>query len=62
MLPPGVTHVPCDLDRQQRLARAARERAGRGLRPSGRRGLRREPGPGHDLRPRGEDVWRALRW
>ncbi|HJV05344.1 MAG TPA: hypothetical protein VJ868_08780 [Actinomycetota bacterium] len=64
MITPVVGHVPCDLDQQRRLVEARADAAARRARK--RKGARRRNSTrGHadpDLVPRGEDVWRALRF
>jgi hypothetical protein len=70
---PVVAHVPCELDQQRRLRQALADGAARRAGPS-RMGsvvgtlLRRAPRSSSrgyaelDLTPRGEDVWKALRF
>lgn len=64
MLSPVVTHVPCALDHQRRIAEATREAVARSVRRGRRRpgpATRRSIAPG-DARPGGEDVWTSLRF
>ncbi len=61
MFSPVVSHVPCALDHQRRIAEATAEAVARSV-PHGRRRLvsRRSIAP-RDATPRGEDVWASLR-
>jgi hypothetical protein len=71
---PVVAHVPCELDRQRRLHQARADAAARRAGPSPLARVVRallgaplhHPSPrGHaevDVAPRGEDVWKALRF
>jgi hypothetical protein len=63
VLSPVLTHVPCALDHQRRIAEATREAVARSVarrrRPG--RGTRRALSP-RDAGPRGEDVWASLRF
>jgi len=63
VLSPVVSHVPCALDHQRRIAEATREAVARSVRARRwwRRATRRAIAPG-DVASRGEDVWIALRF
>lgn len=63
MFSPVVSHVPCALDHQRRIAEATREAVARSAPPRRRwprRTTRRSIVPGDATRG-GEDVWASLR-
>jgi len=72
VLSPVVSHVPCALDHQRRIAEATREAVARSVRARGpvARLLARSGGAGRTRRtlparattPAGEDAWAALRF
>ena len=59
---PVISHLACELDQQRRLNEASREARIRAARPRGWRRRRPAVDFAADLRPHGEDVWRAFRF